>query len=199
MTASGAARGRPRAFDREAALNAATLLFWERGYEATSIADLTGAMGIRPPSLYAAFGDKRALFTEVVARYAEQYGFARRALDEEPTVRGGIARMLRDAAREYTDPGHPHGCLIITVGGGCAEPAVREAMQAISAANRAELAARIAAAVAAGEEPAEAEPETLARLAATVLQGMSQQAREGASREQLEAVAAAAMRAWPTA
>ncbi|MCC9306708.1 TetR/AcrR family transcriptional regulator [Kitasatospora sp. RB6PN24] len=190
-------RGRPRSFDRDAALAAATELFWERGYEATSIADLTEAMGIRPPSLYAAFGDKRRLFDEVVTRYGEVYGLG--ALDQEPTVRAGIARMLQDAARAYTAPEHPPGCMIISAAANCSDPAVRDALRAIRNANIADFERRIAAAVAGGEEPPATDPATLARFTGAVLQGMSQQARDGAGREELEAVAAAAMRAWPEA
>ncbi len=85
----GRPRGRPRSFDRETALEKAVLAFWERGYEATSVADLTQVMGIGAPSLYAAFGDKRSLFEEAVGVYCDRYGsFGERALAEEPTVRG---------------------------------------------------------------------------------------------------------------
>src|SRR5262245_16588443 len=93
-------RGRPRSFDRDAALDQAMRAFWAHGYEATSIADLTGVMGIGAPSLYAAFGDKRKLFDEVVRAYALAHGdFAMRALAEEPTARAGIERTLHEAAR----------------------------------------------------------------------------------------------------
>lgn len=86
-------RGRPRSFDRDTALEQAVRSFWELGYEATSISDLTRAMGISAPSLYAAFGDKRALFDEVVAVYRQHYGgFLHRALAEEPTARRGVER-----------------------------------------------------------------------------------------------------------
>jgi AcrR family transcriptional regulator len=192
-------RGRPRSFDRAAALEAATLLFWERGYEATSIADLTAAMGIRPPSLYAAFGDKRALFAEVVAGYAAGRGaFAERALTEEPTARGGVERLLREAAATYSAPGHPHGCLIINAAAGCATPEVREALRTIRTDTVARLEGRIAAAVAGGELPAGTDPRALARFTGAVLQGLSQQARDGASRADLELVARTAMAAWPS-
>ncbi|WP_329566662.1 TetR/AcrR family transcriptional regulator [Kitasatospora sp. NBC_01266] len=191
-------RGRPRSFDREAALDAATRLFWERGYEATSIADLTEAMGIRAPSLYAAFGDKRALFEEVVAGYGRTYGaFGPRAFEEEPTVRAGIARLLRETAAEYTAPDHPHGCMIISAAANCTNEDVMARLRALRESNIADLEQRIAAAVASGEEPPEADPGTLARLTGAVIQGMSQQARDGAGRAELELVAAAAMRAWP--
>ncbi|GAA1980591.1 TetR/AcrR family transcriptional regulator [Kitasatospora viridis] len=198
MTAAGT-RGRPRSFDREAALGTATLLFWEHGYEATSIADLTAAMGIRPPSLYAAFGDKRALFHEVVARYAAGPGdFVRRALDEEPTVRRGIARLLHEAASEYATPGRPAGCLAISAATNCTDAAVRASLRRLRTAGTENLEQRIARAVATGEEPGSTDPAALARFVSAVLQGMSQQARDGATRQELELVARTAVLAWPT-
>jgi AcrR family transcriptional regulator len=112
-------------------------------------------------------------------------------------VRADIARMLRQAAREYTAPEHPPGCMIISAAANCTDPEVSAALRAIRNANIADFEQRIAAAVAAGEEPADTDPAALARFAAAVLQGMSQQARDGARQEELEAVAEAAMRAWP--
>ena len=101
-------RGRPLSFDRDAALEQAMHVFWERGYEAASIADLTAAMGITPPSLYTAFGDKEKLFLEAIERYALGPGSAGpRALQEEPTARGAIERWLLEAADELTRPCHP--------------------------------------------------------------------------------------------
>ncbi|WP_327679909.1 TetR/AcrR family transcriptional regulator [Kitasatospora sp. NBC_00458] len=196
--AGTAQRGRPRSFDREAALEQALRLFWERGYEATSVADLTGAMGIRPPSLYAAFGDKRALFDEVVARYRESHGaYSARALAEEPTARAGVARMLREAAAQATDPDHPWGCLLISSTVNCTSPEVAETVRALRNANVRALESLIRADVAAGHEPAGTDPAALARFTATVVQGMSQRARDGATRAELERVAADAMRVWP--
>ncbi|MFJ3790186.1 TetR/AcrR family transcriptional regulator [Kitasatospora sp. NPDC090091] len=195
---TGHRRGRPRSFDREAALEQALRLFWEHGYEATSVADLTAAMGIRPPSLYAAFGDKRALFAEVVARYRESHGaYATRALAEEPTARAGVARMLREAAAQTTDPDHPWGCLLITSTVNCTTPEVAEAVRELRNANVRALESRIRADVAAGHEPAGTDPAALAQFTAAVLQGMSQRARDGAGRAALERVAADAMRIWP--
>ncbi len=101
-------RGRPRSFDRATALEKALMAFWENGYEATSVSDLTRAMDIGAPSLYAAFGDKRSLFEEVVQVYGARYGaFTERALAEEPTARAAVERTLREAAVEYTAPGRP--------------------------------------------------------------------------------------------
>ena len=174
--------------------------FWEHGFEATSISALTSAMGIGAPSLYAAFGDKKALFREVVEVYGHTYGaFARRALAEEPTTREGGARMLREAAGEYTDPGHPRGCLIISAAINCGPDSadIEELLRRRRNANVVEIERRIRADVEAGVLPADTEPEALATFTAATLQGMSQQARDGATRAQLEAVARLAMRAWP--
>ncbi|MFC5663632.1 TetR/AcrR family transcriptional regulator [Kitasatospora misakiensis] len=197
-SATTAKRGRPRSFDREAALEQALRLFWERGYEATSVADLTTAMGIRPPSLYAAFGDKRALFDEVVARYQEGHGaYATRALAEEPTARAGVARMLREAAAEATDPDRPWGCLLISSTVNCTSSEVTAAVRELRNSNVRALESLIRADVAAGHEPADTDPAALAQFIATVVQGMSQRARDGATRAELERVAADAMRVWP--
>ncbi|WP_327353512.1 TetR/AcrR family transcriptional regulator [Streptomyces sp. NBC_01304] len=191
-------RGRPRSFDREAALVKAIETFWERGYEATSVADLTRAMGIGPPSLYAAFGDKRSLFAEVVVEYGTRYAsFGRRALDEEPTARAAIGRMLHEAATAYTESGHPHGCLVIHAATNCTTPEVEQSLRDRRNANLAEFERRIRADIAAGGLPADADAQGLARYSGAVLQGMSQQARDGATRQELERVANFAMQAWP--
>ncbi|MDG4857507.1 TetR/AcrR family transcriptional regulator [Streptomyces sp. T-3] len=191
-------RGRPRSFDRETALEQAIRTFWERGYEATSVSDLTRAMGIGPPSLYAAFGDKRSLFAEVVVEYGTRYAaFGRRALDEEPTARAAIGRMLHEAATAYTEPGHPHGCLVIHAATNCTTPEVEQSLRDQRNANVAVFESRIRADIAVGELPADADAQALARYSGAVLQGMSQQARDGATRQELEQVANFAMRAWP--
>ncbi|GAA2465464.1 TetR/AcrR family transcriptional regulator [Streptomyces macrosporus] len=195
-------RGRPRSFDRDTALEKALRTFWEHGYETTSIADLTRAMGIAAPSLYAAFGDKKTLFEEVVEVYVHRYGgFIGRALAEEPTARGAVGRVLREAAVEYTEPGRPPGCLVINaaVNAAPASAEVAEALRAMREENVRAFASRIRAGVAAGELPEDTDVSALARFTAAVLQGMSQQARDGAGRGELEAVADAAMRAWPGA
>jgi AcrR family transcriptional regulator len=175
-------RGRPRSFDRETALEKALLAFWEHGYEATSVSDLTRVMDIGAPSLYAAFGDKRSLFEEVVRMYGTRYGsFTDRALAEEPTARAAVERALREAATAYTEPGHPHGCLVVHAATNCSTP----------------FESRIRADVAAGVLPPATDAAALARHTGAMIQGMSQQARDGASREELEAVAEIALSIWP--
>ncbi|MFC8827010.1 TetR/AcrR family transcriptional regulator [Streptomyces sp. NPDC057137] len=191
-------RGRPRSFDRDAALEQATMTFWEHGYETTSIADLTSAMGIGAPSLYAAFGDKKALFAEVVESYAVRYGsFGARALDEEPTARAGLARLLTETAAEFTDPSHPRGCLMICAAVNCVTPEVEKALRERREANIASFESRVRAGMAAGELPPDTDPSALARFVGAIIQGMSQQARDGATRAELQGVADTAMRAWP--
>ncbi|WP_404793776.1 TetR/AcrR family transcriptional regulator [Streptomyces tendae] len=197
---SGAARtrGRPRSFDRATALEAALLAFWEHGYEATSVSDLTRVMDIGAPSLYAAFGDKRSLFEEVVQEYGARYGsFGDRALAEEPTARAGVERMLREAAAEYTAPGRPHGCLVIHAAANCSTAEVEESLRERRNANIAAIEGRIAADVDGGVLPPDTDAAALARYTGAMIQGMSQQARDGATRAELEALAEIALAVWP--
>jgi len=191
-------RGRPRSFDRETALEKALLAFWEHGYEATSVSDLTRVMDIGAPSLYAAFGDKRALFEEVVREYGTKYGsFGDRALAEEPTARAAVERTLREAAVEYTDPAHPFGCLVIHAATNCTTREVEESLRERRNANIAAFESRFSADIAAGALPAGTDAAALARHAGAMIQGMSQQARDGASRAELEALVEIAMAIWP--
>jgi AcrR family transcriptional regulator len=192
-------KGRPRGFDRDQALEAALMEFWRHGYEATSVATLTKAMGINPPSLYAAFGDKRKLFSAAVQRYAETHGdYGARALGQ-PTARGVVETMLRLAAAEYTDAGHPPGCLVIDAATNTSEASqdVAEELRAYREGTKRAIAERIAADVEAGALPATTDAEALATFYAAVIQGMSTQARDGAGEEQLQRVADMALAAWP--
>ncbi|GAA2617270.1 TetR/AcrR family transcriptional regulator [Actinomadura fulvescens] len=192
--------GRPRAFDRDAALEKALREFWRHGYEATSIAGLTAAMGIRPPSLYAAFGDKRGLFSEAVERYQRTHGaFTTRALAEEPTGRQAIERVLREAAVNYADPGHPPGCLIITavVNHGPEAEDIEAELRVHRVAAKRAFAERIEGDVQAGRIPADTDVEGLATFYAATVQGMSRQSQDGATADELDRVATFAMRAYP--
>ncbi|MBC2904855.1 TetR/AcrR family transcriptional regulator [Streptomyces cupreus] len=191
-------RGRPRSFDRETALEKAIMAFWEHGYEATSVSDLTRVMGIGAPSLYAAFGDKRALFDEVVVEYGKRYAaFGERALTEEPTARDAVERTLREAAERYTTPGLPQGCLYAHAATNGASPEVEQTLRDRRNATIAAVESRIRADIAAGELPADIDAGTLARHTGAMIQGMSQQARDGASRAELVALAEIALSIWP--
>ncbi|SDE17118.1 transcriptional regulator, TetR family [Glycomyces harbinensis] len=175
-------------------------MFWKHGYEPASIAALTEAMGIRPASLYAAFGDKRRLFGEAVARYQATYGaFPGAALAEEPTARGAIERMLREIAVNYTDPAHPPGCLVISgaVNHGPDAADVEDELREIRRRSRAAVAERLRDGVADGELPEDADVDALAEFIAAVVRGMSRSAQDGATAADLRDVADLAMNAWP--
>ena len=203
MTETHAKRGRPRAFDRAAALAAATRLFWERGYEATSIGELTEAMGIRPGSLYAAFGDKKSLFKEVVHSYGRSPvgAFMGVALEEEPTAHAAFARILREAAVIYPDPAHPAGCLTISAATNVTpqDAEVAAFLRNIRNENLNIFEAHLRMAQQAGELSDLANPRALAAYFAAVIQGMSQRACDGAAAAELTETAELALVAWPAA
>ncbi|WP_405705717.1 TetR/AcrR family transcriptional regulator [Streptomyces xanthophaeus] len=194
--AKAAPRRSRRAFDRDQALAAALREFWTHGYETTSVASLTAAMGINPPSLYAAFGDKRQLFDEAVALYARTYGTP---VPQGPDARSDIAALLRHLAADYTDPSHPPGCLIITAATNCGPGSqdVKARLRAMREGTKASIATRIRSDVDAGLLPAHVDADGLAAFYAAVVQGMNQQACDGADRETLDRVVDAALAAWP--
>lgn len=195
-------RGRPLSFDRDTALENAMHVFWERGYEAASIADLTAAMGITPPSLYTAFGDKERLFLEAIERYGKgPGGYAARALAEEPTAHRAIERLMLEAAEELTRPCHPLGCMMVMATTNCSIAAehVQNALAKRRALGVGLMQERIQRGIDEGELPAATDAHALANFYATVHQGMSMQAKDGASKRSLLATVATAMRSWPGA
>jgi AcrR family transcriptional regulator len=194
------AGGRPRSFDRDAALDAALEVFWRQGYEGTGIADLIKAMGINnAPSLYHAFGSKEQLFTQVLDRYADGPARYIREAMQRPTAREALEALLHGAADATTDPDHPRGC--ITVQGALpwspGAQAAHDELNARRAAGETAIRERLQRALKDGELPADADPESLARYFTTIYQGIAVQAAGGATREQLHQIVDSAMIAWP--
>ena len=194
-----AARGRPREFDRTLALERAMGLFWDKGFEGTSMADLTAAMGIGPTSLYAAFGAKDDLFREAVSHYLQTVGgeiWA--ALREAETAFGAVENFLLATATSFTRADRPAGCLVVlsALHTNGATDALRADLTAKREQNTRDLAARLAVGVENGEIPASADVAAIARFYITVQQGMSIQARDGADRAMLEGIARAGLSAW---
>ena len=190
--------GRPREFDIERALDRALEVFWRNGYEGASIANLTEAMGINPPSLYAAFGNKEALFRRALDRYVQQRtGFWDEAL-AAPTARGMIAHLLHESANFLTEKCNPPGCLLVRGALSCSEAAdpIVEELAARRAEGEVAIRARLDSAKQTGELPPDLEPAEFARYVMTVLEGMSVRAGAGASREELHKIAEIALRAW---
>ncbi|WP_343036744.1 TetR/AcrR family transcriptional regulator [Flexivirga aerilata] len=193
-----ATRGRPRSFDRDAGLDKAIRLFWRHGYEATSMRDLTTALGISAPSLYRAYGDKRTLFAEAVAAYDRVYGgFIDRALAEEPTARDVAFRLFAEAPARYTQRDLPSGCLVVSGDAGTHDPEVGRLLSGLRNAKVDRLAARIRADIRAGTLDGDVDARALARFTMGALTGLAEAARDGAGRAELRRVGEVAARAWP--
>jgi AcrR family transcriptional regulator len=197
MTATTKERGRPRKFDRDQVLRQAMEVFLDRGYDGASVGDLTAAMGINAPSLYAAFGCKEALFREALDLYVNASG--PRTLDQLEkrgvSTRAAVDAMLREAARSF---GNGRGCLVVL--GATHRTADNEAVFQDLAERRNETQAlirrRLKQGIADGDVPAATDVGTVAAFYSTVLNGLSLQARDGASRKQLMGVVDCAMKAW---
>jgi AcrR family transcriptional regulator len=190
-----AERGRPRGFDRQVALRRAMEVFWEHGYEGASLSELTAAMGINAPSLYAAFGCKEALFREAVALYEEQEGIT---VAEAPTAREAVAGLLRAGALAYTEPGTPAGCMIVLAANTYTPKteAIRDHLSERRRVAKAAVRRRLEQGVVDGDLPPGVDTGALADYFSTVLSGMSVQARDGVDRAGLLAVVDAAMAGW---
>ncbi|MDB6080088.1 MAG: TetR family transcriptional regulator [Akkermansiaceae bacterium] len=196
---SAASVGRPREFDPAEALDKALKIFWQKGYEGTSLTDLTESMGINRPSLYAAFGNKEALFRKALDRYAETAGAMTRAALAEPTARGVVEQLLRKTAEGLGNPSNPRGCLAVQAALACGEEAdpVKKELIARRCASEKAVRDRLERAKAEGDLPASSDPGALAGFIAAVQQGMSVKASSGASGEELKAIAEVALQAWP--
>jgi AcrR family transcriptional regulator len=193
------ARGRPREFDVDEALDRALEVFWRKGYEGTSLQDLTDAMNVNRPSLYAAFGSKEELFRRALDRYAEGPAAYARDATNEPTARAVAERLLRGGVELVTDPAKPQGCFVVQAALACGEAAesVKQALSARRAAGQAALRERFERAAAEGDLPAGVDCADLACYVVTVLHGVAVQAAGGAAREELHRVVEMALRAWP--
>jgi AcrR family transcriptional regulator len=193
--------GRHREFDVDEALDGALDVFWRKGYEGTSLSDLTEAMGITRPSLYAAFGNKEELFRKALDRYDDTcMAFMREAL-ARPTAREVVSHLLYGYADAQTDPDRPAGCLDTNGALVCSDEAepIKQELVGRRAANEAVLGRRLEEARAAGDLPADCEPAELARYVMTIAHGMGVQASSGASREALHGIVAMTLRGWPSA
>ena len=191
--------GRHREFDTEKVLDAALCVFWRKGYEGTSYADLTEAAGVERPALYSAFGNKEALFRRALDRYSERYlDYLPEAL-KLPTSREVAAHILYNAVDLNTRFPNHTGCLGINgavAGSEEAEP-VRQALIDFRAAGQAQLQERFEQAKAEGDLPETANTEALAAFIMAVTHGMAVQAKAGFSRDMLNAVADQALSTWP--
>jgi AcrR family transcriptional regulator len=191
--------GRPLSFDRDTVLEKAMLTFWRHGYETSSIVDLTTAMGVTAPSLYAAFGDKKRLFLEAVKRYAGDPKAMAARIDGAATAYDAARDMLAGAATAFTGKATPKGCLLAsaTASGSADSVDVQRAVANVRGAIGAGLRARIERDISEGLMPAATDAVALADLLIALIQGMSVLARDGASRSRLIAISNAALGAWP--
>jgi AcrR family transcriptional regulator len=192
-------RGRPREFDPDAALDAALVVFWRSGYESASLSDLTDAMGINRPSLYAAFGNKQELFRRAIARYSARRDAAWNTAMQAPTARQAVESLLRGAADALTASCNPAGCFLVVSSLTCgpASRAVRDEVARHRAASAPLLQARFERAIADGDLPKKTNAAQLAAFFSTVSQGMSLQAGGGVGREALHRIVDIALQAWP--
>jgi len=193
-----AARGRPREFDTEEALAAALRVFWEKGYDGASLTDLTEAMGITRPSLYAAFGNKEALFKRALDLYeTEKLAYVRRALDA-PTARGVVQRLLDGAIKNMTS--ECPGCLgvIVSVSCGSTESPIQQDVRARAQSARAAMVERLQRAIDEGDFTLSVSAEAMTQYLMAVMQGLAVQAGTGATCEQLQQVAEATLAVWPS-
>ena len=191
--------GRPRAFDADKALDSALHVFWQKGYEGASLPDLTKAMGINRPSLYAAFGNKEELFRKALDRYCANNTCAREAL-ELPKARAVVEKLLYGVVDAQTDPRRPRGCMMVqaALAAGDTADCIRRELVARRTQSEKVLCARFERAKDESDLPATSNPADLARYISTVIQGMAVQASGGASPDELRRVADMALMAWPT-
>jgi AcrR family transcriptional regulator len=194
-------RGRPRSFESDDALEQALIVFWEHGYEGASLTMLTDAMGISRKSMYAAFGNKEALFLKVLQRYERGPGAYARQSVLAPTARDVARAYLDGAVRAGTQPGRPAGCLGVraALSVGATGQSVQDILTTWRAKSQADLRERFQHAADEGDLPADSDADMIARYLTTIADGVSVQATGGASSESLRRVVDAALVHWPPA
>jgi AcrR family transcriptional regulator len=198
-TTTSAKMGRPKGFREETALDAAMRVFWEKGYEGTSLDELTRAMNINRSSLYSTFGDKETLFRRVIDRYrAGPMGFLSEAL-KQPTARTVVESLLRSAVKFLADPAHPSGCLSLQGGLACGLGAetVKQAMIDWRNSGLSLVQKRMQQAQDEGDLPQDVDPKDLARLIAIVMNGLGVQAVNRATRAEMNRAVELALRSMP--
>lgn len=191
--------GRPREFSEAAALDAAMRVFWDKGYEGTSLDDLTRAMGINRSSLYSTFGDKESLFRRVIAQYGQgSLEFISEALNQ-PTARAVVETLLRTGTKFLTDPSHPKGCLSLQGGLTCGTGSERvtKAMIDFRRSGEAQLQKRLQRARSEGDLAKDVDPKALARYVQIVMNGLAIQAVNGATTAEMNAAVEMALRSMP--
>ena len=195
-----AAKGRPREFCVDEALAAALRVFWSKGYEGASLNDLTEAMGITRPSLYAAFGNKEALFRKALDLYQEEKLCYISASLEHPTAREVARHLLCGSMENQTSKSEPHGCLgvISSVACGAEAECIRQEVLERGKVARVALVERLERAKTEGDLPASADVEGLTSFLYAIIQGMAVQARAGAPRADLERLIDTSMAMWPS-
>jgi AcrR family transcriptional regulator len=196
---TGPKMGRPRAFDEEAALDAAMCVFWEKGYEGTSLDDLTEAMQINRSSLYSTFVDKENLFRRVIERYqAGPLSYIHQAL-HQPTARAAVENLLRSTVRFLNDASHPRGCLSLQGGMACGtgNEEVNQAMLDWRNQGLLFIQKRMQRAKAEGDLAKDVDPKDLARLVVILLNGLSVQAVNGATVAEMNRAVELAIKSLP--
>ncbi|WP_260581755.1 TetR/AcrR family transcriptional regulator [Sphingopyxis sp. PET50] len=198
---AAAQKGRPREFCVDKALAEALHVFWSKGYDGASMTDLTEAMGITKPSLYAAFGNKEALFHKALDLYEQEKLEYTRAALEQPTARGVAEYYLRGGVDVHAAEGEPHGCMGLISSLACSPEAesIRADVIRRRASSQHALVERFERARAEGDIPAHIDPEGLTSLLYAILQGITVQADAGASREELERLVDTSLALWPSA
>ncbi|WGM31638.1 TetR/AcrR family transcriptional regulator [Brevundimonas sp. NIBR11] len=191
-------RGRPRTFDREQALDAAMRVFWAKGFAGASLSELTAAMGIASPSLYAAFGSKEGLYREAIERYVSSNVESFWGVMEMPTARESVEGLLRNAARAFSTPGAPPGCMVLQTAteGGELSPELADSLCEMRASNAETLARRLRRGIGDGDVAPGTDVRAVADFYATVHKGLSLSAKGGAGADELNSVVTSAMAAW---